>query len=102
MAVERPLAVVCFHFGAVELPTRFWLQITSTSLDFYGVRLETRRGNRPSGCNVKRVARNVYLVFGNLRGEGWSVDSKMRSSVRIWTELSTRGLPLPAQTLNLG
>jgi hypothetical protein len=27
---------------------------------------------------------------------------KMRSSVRIWTELSTRGLPLRAQTLNLG
>jgi hypothetical protein len=30
------------------------------------------------------------------------VDTKMRSSVRIWTEVSTRGLLLTAQTLSQG
>ena len=29
IAAERALAVVCFQFSAVELPMRFWLQITS-------------------------------------------------------------------------
>jgi hypothetical protein len=46
---------------------------------------------------------SIFRVYArNLRGDGSSVDIKMRSSVRIWTEVSTRGLLLTAQTLSQG
>jgi hypothetical protein len=95
-----------------------WLSCASTSVQLncqrgFGFRSLQHRSismvydlKRDEGTVLRAVMSNVwpvvYLVFGNLRGEGWSVDGKMRSSVRIWTELSTRGLPLTAQTLNLG
>jgi hypothetical protein len=43
-------------------------------------------------------ALDFWGVARQLQGDGLSVDTRMKSGVRIWTEVSTPGLQLMAQT----